>query len=78
MPTALREGPYRFHFYSFDCNEPVHVHVQRDDNEAKFWLKPLEIAFSSFPNHENQDIRDIILENRSQLLEAWHEHCGHR
>ncbi|MBI3636285.1 MAG: DUF4160 domain-containing protein, partial [Candidatus Rokubacteria bacterium] len=21
-------GPYRFFFYSFDCSEPKHVHVQ--------------------------------------------------
>jgi hypothetical protein len=29
MPT-IRDisGPYRFFFYSFDCNEPMHVHAQ--------------------------------------------------
>ena len=47
MPNALREGPYRFYFYSFDCNEPMHVHVRRDDNEGKFWLEPIEVAFNS-------------------------------
>jgi hypothetical protein len=31
MPTIKNiSGPYRFFFYSFDCNEPVHVHIQRD------------------------------------------------
>ncbi|MGH8747327.1 MAG: DUF4160 domain-containing protein, partial [Burkholderiales bacterium] len=34
MPTALRKGPYRFFFYAGDRNEPVHVHVERDDNVA--------------------------------------------
>jgi hypothetical protein len=29
MPTVKgMAGPYRFFFYSFDCNEPMHVHVQ--------------------------------------------------
>jgi hypothetical protein len=24
------QGPYRLFFYSFDCNQPKHVHVQRE------------------------------------------------
>ena len=31
MPTILREGPYRFFFYASDREEPLHVHVERDD-----------------------------------------------
>jgi hypothetical protein len=41
MPTVLRSGPYRFHFYSGDAEEPPHVHVERDEKTAKFWLAPL-------------------------------------
>jgi hypothetical protein len=37
-------GPYRFFFYSFDCDEPRHVHVSRDTKICKFWLYPLELA----------------------------------
>jgi hypothetical protein len=33
-------GPYRVFFTSFDCNEPAHVHVERDDKTCKFWLDP--------------------------------------
>lgn len=37
MPTLLRTGPYRVHFYAQDrLEEPPHVHVRRDRNEAKF------------------------------------------
>lgn len=37
MPT-LRDvpGPYRIFFYSFDCQEPMHVHVQRERKTCKF------------------------------------------
>ncbi|HKI37036.1 MAG TPA: DUF4160 domain-containing protein [Gemmataceae bacterium] len=35
MPTILRNGPYRFYFYSHEPNEPPHVHVDRDDLSAK-------------------------------------------
>ncbi|MFN2447504.1 MAG: DUF2442 domain-containing protein [Vicinamibacterales bacterium] len=33
-------GPYWFFFYSFDCDEPMHVHARRDRQHAKFWLAP--------------------------------------
>jgi len=44
MPTALRAGPYRFCFYSHEPNEAAHVHVDRDDLSAKFWLIPVALA----------------------------------
>ena len=44
MPTVLREGPYRVYFISHDTTEPPHVHVDRDDLSAKFWLNPVSLA----------------------------------
>jgi len=41
MPTVLRIGSYRFHFYGNDRREPPHVHVERGDATAKFWLNPV-------------------------------------
>ena len=41
MPTVLRSGPYRFFFYAGDRDEAPHVHVEREDNEAKVWLDPV-------------------------------------
>jgi hypothetical protein len=38
MPTAMKLGPYRFHFYSDEEREPVHIHVETPDSECKFWL----------------------------------------
>jgi hypothetical protein len=46
MPTVLRSGPYRFYFYAGDHDEPPHVHVERDDCEAKFWLDPVRLQRS--------------------------------
>ena len=43
MPTVLRSGPYRFLFYSSDAEEPPRVHVERDENSAKFWLSPVRL-----------------------------------
>ena len=41
LPTVLRNGPYRFFFYSADRDEPAHVHIERDDASAKLWLEPV-------------------------------------
>lgn len=45
-PTVLRQGPYRFHFFAGDRVEPPHIHVEGDDGEAKFWLRPVSLADS--------------------------------
>ena len=75
MPTVLRVGPYRFYFYSSDGSEPYHVHVQRDDAVAKFWLDPVRVEYSiGFPASEIRRIRSIISEHRPALLERWDEY----
>lgn len=63
--------------HSYDCNEPPHVHVRRDRNEAKFWLEPVEIEREGgFSGHELREIRDIIIGNLDKMQEKWYEHCG--
>jgi hypothetical protein len=70
-------GPYRFFFYSFDCSEPEHVHVQRERMLCKFWLKPLTLGSShGFSPKELNRIREMIQDNFDRISEAWHEHCG--
>jgi hypothetical protein len=62
MPTVLRSGPYRFYFYSHEPNEPPHIHVDRDDLSAKFWLNPLQLAGNfGFRAHE---LRETITSGR--------------
>lgn len=46
MPTVFKTGPYRFFFYSSDRSEPIHVHVEREDNIAKVWLDPIRLQNS--------------------------------
>jgi len=75
MPTVLKEGPYRYYFYSNEQGEPPHVHVQRERSLAKFWLCPVLVARSKrFAPHELRKIQRYIEENRKLLLEAWNEH----
>jgi hypothetical protein len=41
MPTVPDiPGPYRVFFSSFACQEPPHVHVQRERMGCTLWLTP--------------------------------------
>ena len=74
MPTVLRVGPYRCFFYAGDREEPPHIHVERDDNIAKFWLEPVRLQSSGgFDRREINRIRRLIEENQQSILESWHE-----
>ena len=44
MPTVMKIGSFRFHFYSDEGNEPPHIHVATPDGECKFWLQPVRLA----------------------------------
>jgi hypothetical protein len=73
MPTVKNiPGPYRLYFYSFDCNEPKHVYVQREKKICKFWLEPLSLSKNTgFPSVELNSIRRTIENNLSKVSEAW-------
>jgi hypothetical protein len=78
MPTikTLSDG-FRFFFFSFDCNEPKHVHISRAEMTCKFWLEPVVLAKNyGFSAKDLNKIRKIIIENVDVIIEAWYEHCG--
>lgn len=77
MPTVLRVGPYSFYFFSHEPNEPAHVHVDRDEQSAKFWLDPIALARNfGFRAHELRMIEKIIVENHKHLINSWNGHFG--
>ena len=72
MPTVLRVGPYRFFFYSADGGEPPHVHVQREDQIAKFWLQPVRLEDSGgFGRVEVRRIQAMVDLNAALLVRCW-------
>lgn len=77
MPTVFTEGAYRLFWYSHEPGEPPHVHVDRDNCSAKFWLEPVVLARNlGFPAYEIRRIRGIVESNQRSLLEAWNEYFG--
>jgi hypothetical protein len=62
------------YFHSHEPNEPPHVHVDRDDQSAKFWLDPVALARNlGFGPVELRRVHRLVEENRNSLLEKWHE-----
>lgn len=77
MPTVLRKGPYRIYFHSHEPNEPPHVHVDRDEFSAKFWLQPVALARNlGFDAPELRKLARLVAEHESELMEAWNGFFG--
>ena len=72
MPTIPRKGAYRFFFYAGDREKPIHMHVERDDNVAKFWLEPIRLQSSGgFSRAEISRIQRMVETHAETLKEAW-------
>lgn len=78
MPTIPGiPGPYRLFFYSFDCNEPKHIHVRHERRTCKFWLEPVVLGVNNgFSAKDLNRVRKIIIDYHDRIMEAWNEHCG--
>jgi len=79
MPIILRVKGYRFWFYEADLDEPPHVHVGKEGQEAKYWLDPVKIARAGrFKPVDLREIERIINDNLRFLLRAWEEEQSKR
>lgn len=74
-PTVFREGGFRFFFFSRE--EPrMHVHVQGQNGEAKFWLEPtIELALSDgLTRIEISTALRLVQEHEDDIRNAWRRH----
>jgi hypothetical protein len=78
-PVFYRESSYTFKIFS---NEELrmHIHVFRDDLEAKFWLEPeVELAENyGFKAHELKRIQIIVEKYATSFKEQYRQHIGKR
>lgn len=79
MPTVLRISGYRFFFFSLEGSEPPHIHIERNDLYAKFWIDPVALARNrGFRSHELTRIRRLVEKNKILIEEKWNEHFYHK
>ena len=76
-PTVFRSRGLRFYFFSRE-ERRIHVHVQAQTGEAKFWLEPdIQLA-------ENHGLTGrqlglalrLVRERADEISEAWQSHFG--
>jgi hypothetical protein len=73
MPTVLRTEGFRFYFYSHETNEPPHIHVDRENSTAKFWVEPVSLARNiGFTPQDLRNIQNIIKKHQVLFLEKWY------
>ena len=77
MPAVFRERGFRFFFYSNEGSprEFVHVHVEKDKLEAKFWLRPeIRVAYNDgFDARTLRELLTVVEANRDRIERAWNE-----
>jgi Domain of unknown function (DUF4160) len=78
MPTVLIVEGFRFFFFvSNEGLEPPHIHVERGDGLAKFWLQPVELAVVlRLKQHEVRRARLLVETHQTLFLEKWNEYFG--
>ncbi|MBK8118054.1 MAG: DUF4160 domain-containing protein [Sulfuritalea sp.] len=74
-PTIFREGGFRFYFFSRE--EPrMHVHVQGQNGEAKFWLEPT-VALAQHAGLSRREINEalyLVQEHENDIRSARRKH----
>ncbi len=77
MPTLLRIGKYRFFFYANENEEPPHVHIRAGENEAKYWVEPLDLVVNyGFNGKDLKQIERHLIDNKHYILEMWMDFFG--
>lgn len=73
----MREGDYRFFFFSREESRP-HIHVSCSDGEAKFWLDPeIELAKNyGLSRLRVKEVEEIVEVHYEEFKRAWNQHLG--
>lgn len=76
-PTIFKKNGLRFYFFSREETR-LHVHVQGERGEAKFWLEP-EIALAQNHGLGQRSLASagrLIEEHQDEIRDAWRAHFG--
>jgi hypothetical protein len=80
MPVIFRHRGFRFLFYANEGEprEPVHIHVVKDEIDAKFWLWPeVSVVYNDGFNAKTlRELVEVISNRRDEIARAWNEFFG--
>jgi Domain of unknown function (DUF4160) len=74
MPKVIEVEGYRIFFYADEGNESPHVHVLKQGEEAKFWIRPVQLASNRGMSAKNLNRARKLVETHQKLAqEKWNE-----
>ncbi len=77
MPTLFIIDGHRFFFFSNEGHEPVHVHVEKAEKYAKFWLSPVSVAYNhKFNSAELNRLVKLVEARKRELEDKWNDYFG--
>ena len=76
MPTILMISGWRFFFYANERNEPIHIHCQKAEAEAKYWLdvddfEAIEAHRYNMSPADRRTVRRIIFDHFDYIVSEW-------
>jgi hypothetical protein len=78
MPTILLMMGWRVFCYADERAEPIHVHCQKGDCDAKFWVDVERFDFIEAYSYgmsprDRRAIRKILFEHFDYIVAQWEE-----
>jgi hypothetical protein len=78
VPTILTLLGWRFFFYANEKNEPIHIHCQKAEAEAKYWLdvgsfELIEAHGYNMSAADKRTARRIIFEHFDYIVAEWNK-----
>lgn len=82
-PTVIHSRGWRLHFYMNEGNEPIHIHAKKGEVDCKFWLDPDAVEIQEHYAYNitpalRKEVRKLIYQYFSEIVEAWEERCKQR
>lgn len=76
MPTVLYVLGWRFYFYANERNEPMHIHVQKAEENGKFWIdvenySVIEAKSYKMSSQDIREVKKIIFDHFDLVVKAW-------
>ena len=76
MPTVLQLHGWRFFFYADEGSEPLHIHCEKAEKEAKFWLdrktRAITVAYAyNFSPRDLRETRRVIAAHFDDIEKTW-------
>ena len=76
VPKIELPGALYINFYSVDCKEPIHVHVEFQGSKCKVWIESMTVAWhKGFKPYQLNRIVKLLKRHEKTIRGVWDAHC---